>query len=312
MTQLTPTRSTDPLLLDAGQARVWILPVVADFMQLSKMRITLMVVATSAIGYFLALPASTQPQANWWSLLATLVGTGLSCVGAGALNQAYERDTDARMRRTCRRPLPAGRMSILTAVTYGMLTGLLGVSILALFTTAMAAILSALTIVLYVVIYTPLKRITSLSTIIGAVPGAMPPLIGAAAVDGMIGVGGWLAFLIMFVWQMPHFYAIAWLYRDDYTKAGMPMLPVLDPTGRSTFRQMLFWSVLLLPVGLLPTWLGISGNTCFLIALVSGVCFLAMGIAMILGQSVRQARAMFLASLVYLPLVLGAMVLNRP
>ncbi len=304
MTQLT--QQSQPILAIEGDQTpsLW-----SDLYQLTKPRITIMVVVTAWIGY--ALGADATHAGNWLTLTAALVGTAISCMGASVLNQVMEVDTDARMRRTQDRPLPAGRMTSRTATGLGIAISLVGVLTLALFTHWLAAAISAATILSYAFVYTPLKRRSSISTIVGAVPGALPPLIGYAAVAGTLAPAPLVVFAIMFMWQLPHFLAIAWLYRDDYARGGFPMLPVIDPTGASTFRQILLGCMALLPVALLPTVIGFSGDLYFITALIAGIAFLAMGAALVVGRTRNHARALFIASLVYLPVVLIAMVVDR-
>jgi protoheme IX farnesyltransferase len=278
----------------------------ADYIELAKLRITAMVVVTTYIGF--AMGATTS---NPLALAACLIGTALCCMGASCFNQAYERDTDALMHRTRNRPLPSGRILPLEAVMFGVGLSVLGVGLLAAMTTLTAAALAAFTIVSYAVIYTPLKRVTTLNTPIGAVPGALPPVIGYAAATGGVGPEAIAIWAIMFLWQLPHFLAIAWLYREDYARADMKMLPVVDPDGGSTFRQMLIGCMALVPVGLAPTTLGIAGRWYFLTALLCGVGFAAFAVALIMLRTRAAARAMFFASLVYLPVVLIAMMLDR-
>lgn len=306
MTQLTSRDgSTMPIPETAGIEAAPVHGRRADYMTLTKQRITLMVVITAAAGFALA------PGAwSWLTLMGTLMGTALSCMGASVLNQVIERDTDGMMDRTMNRPLPAGRVNPTEATWVGVVLGLAGVGLLALTTTWMAAALSAFTILSYVLIYTPMKRYSPVALLVGAVPGAMPPMIGYAAVTGDLRAAAWLTFTIMFVWQVPHFLAIAWLYREDYAKAGFPMLPVLDPTGQRTFRQVLIGCLLLVPLGGLPTMLGISGIAYFFTALICGLTFLAFGIALVWRPGRTQARRLFLASLVYLPVVLTVMLVD--
>ena len=294
-----------------------------DLKQLTKPRITRMVVITAAIGFFIA------PAVGWWAVpwltfAIAMAGTALSCMSASAFNQAYERDTDALMTRTRNRPVAAGRISPGAANRLGILLGVTGVGLLAASGLLLAAALCALTIASYAWVYTPMKRASSLALIVGAVPGAMPPLIGYAAATaapasdswsggpyGTLGPAAWLLFAIMFVWQVPHFLAIAWLYRDEYAKAKLPMLPVIDPTGTRTFRQTLIGCLLLLPIGLLPTALGVSGRGYFFIALACGLGFLAFAVALVAGPTRANARRLFFASLIYLPVVMAAMLIDR-
>lgn len=284
-----------------------------DFVQLSKLRITLMVAMTASMGFGFGVPLtlSQYDAPLWWKLVFMIVGTSLSCMGAGVLNQIYERHTDGLMVRTRNRPMPAGRVSVTHASVYAGLLCVLGVGLLALTTNTLAAALAALTIVSYVAVYTPLKRLSSVSTIVGALPGALPPVIGFAAARGEIGKEAWVLFGILFLWQLPHFLAIAWLYREDYARAGLPMLPVVDPSGDSTFRQSLLGCLALLPLGLMPTMLQFSGLVYFFIALFSGLAFLWFALDLVRKRGRQQARALFFASLAYLPVVFIAMLLDR-
>ncbi|XAL99189.1 heme o synthase [Phycisphaeraceae bacterium D3-23] len=287
-----------------------------DLKQLTKPRITRMVVITAAIGYFMApaVLANGWRDVPWLTFAIAMVGTALSCMSASAFNQAYERDTDALMTRTRNRPVAAGRVSAAYANKLGVLLGVAGVGLLAAFGLTLAAALCAFTIVSYAWVYTPMKRTTSLALIVGAVPGAMPPMIGyAAATDspGTLGPAAWLLFAVMFVWQIPHFLAIAWLYRDEYAKADLAMLPVIDPTGTRTFRQTLIGCLLLLPIGLLPTALGVSGRIYFFVALACGLGFLAFAVALVARPTRANARKLFFASLIYLPVVMAAMLIDR-
>ncbi|MEX0778047.1 MAG: heme o synthase [Phycisphaeraceae bacterium] len=314
MSQLTSTITTDrPAagILDAAtlaRARSALM----DLAELSKLRITVMVAVTAWLGYQLGVAdAGAMASASWLLLTATLVGTAWSCIGASVFNQVMERDVDALMHRTRNRPLPAGRMAPRHALLYGLIAAAAGVTTLALFTTPLAAGLSAFTIAAYTFIYTPMKRTSPASTIVGAVPGALPPVIGYAAATNTVAAPALAVFAIMFLWQLPHFYAIAWLYREDYARAGMPMLPVLDPTGASTFRQMLLYCAILVPVGMLPTFVGVSGMLYGVGALVAGLTFMAFAVVLVRRRTRAAARAMFFASLVYLPAVLLLLCLDR-
>jgi protoheme IX farnesyltransferase len=271
-----------------------------------------MVVVTAGIGYLLGTRAAVDVGlvVSWWTGAGALVGTALACMGASVLNQLFERDTDALMHRTRHRPLPTGRVQPGAALLLALVLCAMGVSVLGLVTTSTAAAVAAATIFSYAMIYTPLKRVSHISLIVGAVPGALPPVIGYAAATGQVGVAGWLVFAIMFIWQVPHFLAIAWLYRDDYARAGFPMLPVTDPTGTATFTQMLLWCMLLIPVSLLPTVMGVSGVVYGVVATVSGLGFMACAAGLVLRRDQRAARIAFVASLIYLPLVLAALVFD--
>lgn len=281
---------------------------VADFAELVKARLSLLTVATVMAGFALGVDGAW----NFLLLAATLAGTALSAAGAAALNQWLERDHDERMKRTRNRPLPAGRMSPSDALLAGVVLSLSGVLCLALFTNPLAAGLAAATILFYILIYTPLKRVTSLNTIIGAVPGALPPLIGWTAARGSVNAEGLTLFAILFLWQMPHFLAIAWLYRDDYAQAGFKMLSEGDETGVVTGRQAVVYALALLAVSLLPSVFFGYGEVYFFGALTLGTGFAALAANFaVSGGSVAAARWLFLGSIAYLPLLLGLMVLAR-
>ncbi|MCC7146659.1 MAG: protoheme IX farnesyltransferase [Phycisphaeraceae bacterium] len=309
MTQMTQDHPdafwTDSLTIARGLRSL-----LADLSQLAKPRITLMVAITAYIGYSLGLAGLVQ-DFSWAKLCFALLGTSLSCMGASTLNQIAERDADALMLRTRHRPLPAGRMTTRQAMLFALTLCTLGVGLLATFNNSLAALIAVFTIVSYVLIYTPMKRLSSLSLIIGAVPGALPPVIGFAAARNGVGLEAWAIFALMFVWQVPHFLAIAWLYRQDYARGGFRTLAVLDPTGKATFRQIVLWCLLLLPVGSLPLFLNLSGLFYFSSALVLGLLFLALGLQLMLQPSEGRARRMFFASLIYLPLVLAFLLIDR-
>lgn len=282
----------------------------SDYKTLTKPRITRMVVITAAIGFVFGV---SGPIAGLHlpTFLIAMIGTALSCMAASVFNQALEYDTDALMHRTRDRPIAAGRIAIKPAVLFGSALTLVGVGMLAAYGLYLAAGLCAFTIASYALVYTPLKRRTSLALLIGAVPGALPPMIGYAAAAGELGPAAWLLFAIMFVWQVPHFLAIAWLYREDYARAKLAMLPVIDPTGLRTFRQTLIGCLLLLPLGILPSALDVAGRWYFAAALVCGLGFLAFGVLLVLRPTRDNARRLFLASLVYLPVVLTVMLIDR-
>lgn len=281
-----------------------------DLAMMAKPRLTAMVVVTAYIGYAIGMKSLGGAPVATITLLATLLGVAFSCIGAGVLNQVYERDTDALMTRTQGRPLPGGRMGVGAATAIGLGTCVLGVGVLAVWANPLAAVLSLLTILSYVLVYTPMKRVSSLSTIVGAVPGALPPVMGFAAATGHIGTEAVLMFAILFLWQLPHFLAIAWLYREQYARAGMALLPVIDPSGGSTFRQALLGCLALVPLGLLPTMMGICGLTYFFGSLTAGVVFLGSAVALVIGRTRSHARVMFYMSLAYLPLVYLLMLLD--
>ena len=240
-----------------------------------------------------------------------VTGTALVAGGAAVLNQVYERDTDALMRRTRMRPLPDGRVAPNDAAVYGAVLAAAGLALLALRANGIAALLALITLVVYLIVYTPMKRRSSIATLVGAVPGALPPLIGWTAAHGTISVGGWTLFAIVFLWQIPHFMAIAWLYRDDYRKAGFPLLPVVEPDGRRTGRQAVVYAAALLPVSLVPTLVGLSGVVYFGIASILGAALLCLAIRFARSRTDTSARALFFGSITYLPLIWIAMIANK-
>jgi protoheme IX farnesyltransferase len=281
--------------------------VLVDYVALTKPRLNLLVVATSAAGYYLGASGST----TLLDMLPAVCGTALVAAGSAALNQVLERDTDALMRRTRLRPLPDGRIGPEEGRIFGLVLSAIGVLLLAFTANALSALLAVVTLVVYVVIYTPLKRRSEIATLIGAIPGALPPLIGWAAGAGSLSAGGWALFAIVFLWQIPHFMAIAWLYRDDYGRAGFPMLPVTDPGGRSAGRQALLYSCALLPVSLVPAVLGVSGAIYFWLALLLGAAMVGLSWSFSVSRNERSAYALFIGSIVYLPLIWAAMILNH-
>lgn len=279
----------------------------ADFVALAKPRLNVLVVATSAAGYYLG----TTGRPALLPMAAAVTGTALVAGGAAVLNQLYERDTDALMERTRLRPLADRRLSSLDAWVFGLALASSGLLILAVVSGVIATLLALATIVIYLVVYTPMKRRSSLSTLVGAVPGALPPLIGWAASSGTLSVGGWSLFAIVFLWQIPHFMAIAWMYRDDYQRAGFPMLPVIEPDGRRTGRQAVLYAAALLPVSLVPSMVGVSGQLYFWLALALGTGLAALAVRFASHRSDRSARTLFYGSITYLPLLWAAMVLDH-
>lgn len=279
-----------------------------DLLELTKPRITLMVALTCAAGFLLATPTGELPLRP---LLATVVGTALVCAGSAALNHHAERDVDARMRRTAKRPLPAGRMEPDTALLWGALLAAGGLLLLALGANPLTALLAAATLVSYVWIYTPLKRKSSLATLVGALPGAAPPLLGWTGAVGTLDLGGWLLFALLFLWQLPHFLAIAWLYHDDYRAAGLHLLTIDDPDYGRTTRQAVLYAVALLPVSFAPAIVGLGGPLQLGGALVFGALFLAAALAFGRRPTRTSARRLLLASVAYLPAVLAAWVLDH-
>jgi len=279
----------------------------ADVVELIKPRITFMVLVTAAIGLYLA----SQGLPSTALLVDTLIGTGLVAAGASALNQVVERDTDALMRRTAGRPLPAGRLDPDAALVLGATLGIVGIFSLTIWVNLLTALVGAVALAGSVFVYTPLKRTSRLATLIGAVPGALPPVMGWTAARDSIEPGAWILFGILFLWQLPHFLAIAWLCREDYARAGFPMLPVVEPDGRSTGRQAILYAAALVPVSLLPSVIGLSGSAYFLGALVLGLTFLGFCLAFAQSFSTAAARRLLLASVLYLPAVLLVMLLDR-
>jgi protoheme IX farnesyltransferase len=282
--------------------------VLLDYVALTKLRLNLLVVATSGAGYFLGSTSSPDPL----RMTLASVGAALAACGAAVLNQVYERDTDALMRRTRLRPLPDGRVSSAEAIVFGAVLSALGVGLLAFGVNAISAWLALATILIYLLVYTPLKRRSPIATLVGAVPGALPPLIGWAAARGSVTVGGWSLFAIVFLWQIPHFMAIAWMYRDDYKKAGFPMLPVLEPDGRRTGRQAVLYAAALVPLSMAPAFLGVSGRIYYWSALALGVALLLLALRFSRARTETSARALFFGSITYLPLLWAVMILDRP
>ena len=280
-----------------------------DYIALTKPRLNLLVVATSAAGYYLG--ASSTGALNVPVMAAAVAGTALVAGGAAALNQVYERDTDALMRRTRMRPLPDGRVPAADARMFGLLLSAAGLALLATLVNLLATVLALATLVVYLIIYTPMKRRSPMATLVGAVPGALPPLIGWVASNGRITMGGAALFLIVFLWQIPHFMAIAWLYRDDYGKAGFPMLPVIEPDGRRTGRQAVAYAAALVPASLIPTLVGLSGLVYAGVALVLGAALLWLAARFAATRSEHSARRLFLASIAYLPLIWIVMMADK-
>jgi protoheme IX farnesyltransferase len=270
-------------------------------------RLNALVVATAVGGYYLAAPDGVSPLA----IVIAGVGTALVAMGAAALNQVSERDIDGQMERTRLRPLPEGRMSLTEGIVTGVALAAFGIVLLWMGTNALAAAIAFATLAIYVWIYTPLKRRSSLATIVGAVPGALPPLIGRAAARGSIsGVAPWTLFLLMFLWQLPHFLAISWLCRDDYRQAGLPMLSVIDRDGSMTGRQAALWTATLIPFSVLP-FLVLAHSSYAIGALVLGVAFLVAAIKFAVDRTDANARWLFFGSITYLPLLWALLCVAR-
>jgi len=295
------TAGTSAAVTTAAQSRL------ADFVSLTKPRLNMLVLITTLAGLYLASPTGVQG-----ALLAhTLIGTALVAGGAAALNQVWERRTDALMRRTRARPLPGGRLKTAEGFWFGALLSVVGLSQLALAVNVTAAAVAGATLISYVLVYTPLKLRTSLATLVGAIPGALPPVIGWSAATGRISLPALVLFGIVFFWQMPHFLAIAWLYKDDYAHAGIPLLPVLEPDGRRTGLQALIYTAGLWPVSLLPAVIGLAGVPYMIVATVLGLLFVWLALRFARDRSMSNARTLFLFSITYLPLLLGALVVDR-
>jgi heme o synthase len=286
-----------------NQALTW----VSDINVLVKARLTLLVLITTLVGFLFA----CGPEVDGLLLFNTLLGTFLAAAGAAALNQVFEADYDGLMRRTRNRPIPAQRISRDHGFAIGLGCSAVGVVYLSLTTNFLTALLTAITIGTYVFAYTPLKRITTLNTIVGAVPGALPPVIGWAAVRGEVNFESWLLFAILFLWQMPHFLAIAWLYRKDYRDAGFVMLSGNDTECRVTGRLALFYTVALVSISLLPYVLRLTSPWYVLIAFATGFGFFIAALTLALTGTDKAARRLFLVSIVYLPITLGALVITR-
>ncbi len=281
--------------------------IVSLYLELTKARLSALVLLTTAVGFVLATPMSID-----WALLGfTMLGTALAAASAAALNQVVETKRDAKMNRTRHRPIPSGAMSRAHAFTAGVLMGYAGVAILGLFVNLFAAGLALLTIALYVLIYTPLKVRSTLNTIIGAVCGAIPPMIGWVAVTGSLDDGAWVLAMILFVWQLPHFLALAWLYRDDYQRGGYVMLPLVDPRGELTGRVLILTSLILLPLGLMGTTLMLAGWWYAVGSVLLAVWLLALSIVFYFHRTNANARRVFLASIVYLSVLLILFVADR-
>ncbi|MBW8057445.1 MAG: protoheme IX farnesyltransferase [candidate division NC10 bacterium] len=279
----------------------------ADFLALTRPRVVVMVLITTVVGFYVASSGVT----DYVRLVHTLLGMGLAAGGTLALNQYIERDVDARMERTRLRPLPDGRLQPTEALVFGVAITGAGLLYLALFVNVLSAFVTAISVGSYLFLYTPLKRKTALCSLVGAVPGALPPVIGWGAARGELGLGAWVLFAILFLWQTPHSLAIARLYRDDYARAGIQLLPVVEPDGGSTGRQVVSHCLALLAVGLLPTLIGLAGSVYFLGAFTLGIAFLGCGIGLAVSRSEAAARRLLFASLLYLPVQLGLMALDK-
>jgi protoheme IX farnesyltransferase len=296
--------------------RAWFVGLVRDYAELTKARVTTLVVMTAWCGYYFGCLRGDASSLSW-GLLHSLLGIGMVAGGTAALNEVLEREVDANMRRTARRPLPTGRMTLLHAAIVGLVLTVGGALYLGVARNALTGWLSLSTAVVYLAAYTPLKRVHPICTFVGAIPGAMPGVLGWTAARGRIEWGTLALFAIVFVWQFPHFFSIAWLYRDDYAAGGIRMLPVVEPDGRSTARRILLYSIALIPVSFLPAWIGMTGRVYLTGALLLGAAMLYAGVRLTTldappsaALSKVRARQLLQASVVYLPLLFVLMMLN--
>jgi heme o synthase len=281
--------------------------VIGDLAELVKARLTLLVLLTTAVGFYVG----SESPINYMALFHVFFGTAAAAAGAAALNQWWERRADALMRRTRTRPIPAGRMRPLQAFILGIALSVFGVGYLAIVCNALSAALAAITIAIYILAYTPLKRASTANTAVGAIPGAIPPMIGWAAARGSIGAGAWSLFAIVFLWQLPHFFAIAWMYREDYSRAGFRMISSDDSSGERSASQSVFFCILLLVIAGLPAFLGIANFVYLGVELLLGGMFTAVAMRFLRMRSASAARLLFIASIAYLPLLLAALVLTK-
>jgi protoheme IX farnesyltransferase len=291
------------ILSNAAAEKSW----TAVFSDLVKARLTTLVLLTTAVGFYLG----ERGAINWFLFFNTLAATGLVAMGASALNQLLEREYDAKMRRTQDRPLPSGRLQPTTVMIFGGVSSVAGLIYLAIAVNLLTSVLGAVTLASYLFIYTPLKRVTWLNTAIGAVPGALPPLMGWTAARGELSGEGWALFAILFFWQLPHFFAIAWMYRDDYAKAGFKMLPNVDPDGSRTAQQAVSNTLALLAVSFCPFIFKMAGNIYLVGAIILGTGFLFCAIQFSRQLTLSRAKQMFFASIIYLPLLLALMVWDK-
>ena len=280
---------------------------VGDLMELVKARLTLLVLLTTAVGFYLG----AEGAINWRAMLHTVLGTAAAAAGAAALNQWWEHKLDAVMHRTRARPVPAGRMPPIEALIIGGALSIFGVTYLAFLCNALSAILAAITIIIYIFAYTPLKLVSTFNTALGAVPGALPPMIGWAAARGTLNAGAWMLFAILFFWQLPHFFAIAWMYREDYARAGFQMISSDDRTGERSASQSVFFCMMLFIVAALPAFIRLANVFYLLAELILGALFIGVAMRFLKTRTPSDARRLFIASIIYLPLLLGALVLSK-
>jgi len=294
--------------VEAGPTEVKAMPSrAADYVTLTKPRLNFLVLLTTAAAYSLG----AGPDATLMAFVHTLAGTFLVAGGASSLNQVWERDTDRLMRRTRMRPIADGRLRPSEGIVFGLLLTALGAAELGYFLNPLAAGVALFTAISYVLFYTPLKTRTSLSTIVGALPGALPAVIGWAAATNTISIEGWVLFGIVFMWQMPHFLAIAWMYRDEYARAGMPLLPVIQPDGRSTGRQAVIYTAALIPLSMLPTGVGLASPWYMVGALTLGAILMVMSLEFSTKRTIGTARRLFFGSILYLPILWALLVLDH-
>ena len=280
---------------------------VRDLFELVKARLTLLVLLTTAVGFYLGV----EGPVNLVALLHAVLGTALAAAGAAALNQWWEHQLDALMHRTQSRPVPAGRMRPREALIIGATLSIFGVTYLAFVCNALSAILAAITIIIYIFGYTPLKLRSTFNTALGAVPGALPPMIGWAAARGTLNAGAWMLFAILFFWQLPHFFAIAWMYREDYARAGFQMISSEDQTGERSASQSVFFCMILFVVAGLPAFIRMATVFYLLAELILGGIFIAVAMRFLKTRTPSDARRLFITSIIYLPLLLGALVLSK-
>ncbi len=278
------------------------------YLELTKPRITWLILMSTGVGYVFGAKLGGW---HFWVLFHTILGTGLIASGTAALNQWFEREADSKMRRTQARPLPSGRLTPTRALIFAIAISIIGFVELSIGVNLLTGLLGLFTLASYLFIYTPLKQRSPHSTTVGAIPGAMPPLIGYAAASGTLTAEAWILFAILFLWQFPHFYAIAWMYREDYERAGIKMLPVVEADGESTARQMCLYSLALLPISLVPKLLSMTGYVYLVGAVVLGGYFLFASVKVMRNRTRLQARRVLLASIVYLPVLYGLMIIDR-
>jgi heme o synthase len=296
-----PEAAANPLSTIPSHGRL------SDFSQLIKTRLTFLVLITTGVGFYLG---SSDPV-DVVRLLNVLIGAALAAAGASALNQWWERDLDALMSRTRTRPVPAGRMRPASALVLGCLLGVIGIIYLAVTTNFLATVLTAITVVIYIFAYTPLKRVTTTNTLVGAIPGALPPMIGWAAARNSLDLGAWTLFAIVFIWQIPHFFAIAWLCRDDYERAGFRMISSDDETGMRSASQAVLFCMFLLLIAVIPAFIGMANSIYLLIEIILSGLFTAVAMRFHRSPDIDSARLLFLSSVIYLPLLLGALMLTK-